>query len=759
MVCINTVKGLITLPVAKFSTPSVKKVHITHNYLKVLYYFMFAVFVSFFGAFRVKGLFIDWKSVDLKIIYILPVIFSVILCLCCFAYKYNFVENLADGIVRSGSRKLREIYSYLFLILISVLSSLFSHIVLTGAGAGSISKIIENNSVRVFADIGAGFVTVLLCLVFLSCFLEILKRVEYQRTILTDVLPFLSLVIVSNILAFYYVKSEKVLFYWDNLGYWMIGQNMSDLLFGDINSFIKNVYNSILSNDYNYLPIVPIAVIMKIFGKSRLVYILSILNVYCIPGLWLLRKAVLNICSVVNVKINRNIVYYISVLFFALIYYITFAGLVDAGGLIAIALVILLYFNGEIEPLKKNPVIGLLLGFLYLFRRWYMFWILSFIICMVFDTVIKSFKQSENYKIKKAFQDVAISLIVPLTFGGLLTLFFQPLVVDKLLLSDYSIMYSAYNFGMAKDFSQVPKFFGDIVPVLLILSVAVSIFSKEMRARAIFFAAQLTVCFLLFTRVQTHGSHHYLMYIPGIMILISFLTLNICRIKRKAVSWGLIFLIGITGVLNFVIPFHSMADIEDSVVKAVLNNIFMTQKIVPKKNGDIEEIRKLIAVLDQLSQEGNAKVGVLASSFSLNSDILAYFEMSLGMPEREWKHRSYLVTGPTVDQRSKTPFWLFECDYVLLGEPPLYHLDPKDQKVVTVPTYKILQGHGFGKAFEKMDYSFKLQEGNVIYIYKRVRDVSNEEAQELAEVFHKYYPLLPQQYPPNALQIVSDKSF
>lgn len=132
--------------------------------------------------------------------------------------------------------------------------------------------------------------------------------------------------------------------------------------------------------------------------------------------------------------------------------------------------------------------------------------------------------------------------------------------------------------------------------------------------------------------------------------------------------------------------------------------------------------------------------------------------MSLGMPEEDWKQRLYLITGPTVDQRSKTPFWLFECDYVVLGDPPLYHLNPEDQRVVVIPTNKILQGDGFGQAFEKLEYSFKLKDGSVIYIYKRVRDVSQEEAQDLAEEFHNLYPLLPQQYPPNAPQVISNRT-
>lgn len=724
---------------------------------KTLYYVLFAVFVSFFGAYRIKGLFIDWLSIDLGLFHLLPVVFILILCGTYLAIRNNYGEILVGKIVGAKCKEFQQKkinFAYICLIIISFLSSLFSYKVLTFKGAGTISSRIPDNLVRVFSDIGSGFVFALLCLLLLSSFLGIVRTADYHRVSVKGIFPFLIVVIIANMLAVYYITSEKVVYCWDNLGYWIVSQSMSDLLFSDFYSFMESVNNSILTSDYNYLPIVPICVIMKVFGKSRLVYILSILNVYFIPCLWFLRITILHILSAVNIKLNKNIIYYIIMLFFPLIIFITFAGFVDAGGLIIIALTILLYLKKGIDPLQKSFAIGFLLALLYLFRRWYMFWIISFIICVFVNAVIEAMKQTENNKFKELIHRVGMVLIIPLAFGGLLTLAFQPLVVNKLLLSNYSDMYSAYNFGLSKDLGQIIKYFGAIVPILSILSLIVSIFIKEMRSKIIFFAAQIVICFLIFTRVQTHGAQHYLMYIPGMMIVMSYLLSSICRIKKKAISWGLIFLVGIMSVLNFSIPFFGTADIKNIAIRTVFNNgLFVTQKIIPRKRTDIKELQNLLNALDQLSQEGNVKIGLLASSFSLNSDTFAYFEMSLGMPESDWKKRPYIVSGSTVDQRSTTPFWLFDCDYVVLGNPPQYHLNPKDQMVVVLPTNNILQVVGFGKAFKKLDNSFKLENDSLVYIYKRIRSVSQVEAQELADQFHNLYPLLPQQYPPLAPQV------
>ena len=144
------------------ATPSAKTVHIRHSFFKVLYYLLFSIFVSFFGAYRIKGLFIDWKSFHLELRYILPLIFLLSMCICYFAYKNNFVENLVNGIVGDRGRKLKHVYTYIFMIFISFLTSLFSHGILTDAGAGTISNIIQDNEVRVLSNIGSGFFAVCL---------------------------------------------------------------------------------------------------------------------------------------------------------------------------------------------------------------------------------------------------------------------------------------------------------------------------------------------------------------------------------------------------------------------------------------------------------------------------------------------------------------------------------------------------------------------------------------------------------------------
>lgn len=725
--------------------------------LKTLYYLLFTGFVSFFGAYRIKMLLADWKSMDIDLIYLLPITFILLLCGSYFAHSGNFVENLIIDIGKSENKPSKIKHTnilYAVLIILSFLFGYMFHELLTLTGKGITINIISSSLIRYLIDIGSGFFLLLLCILAISSFISVAGMFEYKRPSVKSIILFLFLVATANIVAVYYIASTKTVYYWDNVGYWIISQQMSDMLFTNVQGYIDSLYKSILTSDYNNLPVVPISIIMKFFGKSRLVYILSILNVYYVPVLWFLRKAILQFLSELDTKVNKELIYYISFLFFPIVLFVTFAGFVDAGGLIIISLVILIYFKESNNPLQKSFFLGLILALLYLFRRWYMFWIISFIACTVIHTVIKCILHRKNLNTREKLEHLSSILILPITFGSLLTLFFQPLVVNKLLLANYSAMYSAYDFGISKDFYQIMKYFGIIVPILSLLSVAASLTVKSARTKVIFLASQIIICFTIFTRVQTHGSQHYLMYVPGIMILIAFLTGWVSMFKKQAIALSLVILIGIMGAFNSTLSFFDTLNIDNTFLKTAFNaGFFATQRIIPVRRGDMQELQNLLSTIDQLSQEGSKKIGVLASSFTFNIDVLKNLEMSLGIPEKDWKRRPYLASSTTVDQRSTTPFWLFGCDYVVLGDPPQYHLNPNDQMVVVLPTNNILNGIGFGRAFKRLDYSFKLDKGNTIYIYERIRNVSQEEAQSLAEEFHKLYPQLPNQYPPTAPKV------
>ena len=89
----------------------------------------------------------------------------------------------------------------------------------------------------------------------------------------------------------------------------------------------------------------------------------------------------------------------------------------------------------------------------------------------------------------------------------------------------------------------------------------------------------------------------------------------------------------------------------------------------------------MIRYLDSLGAKG-LHVGLLASSFTLNQDMLLHSEASLSLPRVSDTPRSYLVYLPDVDQRDGWSDALFKCDILAVADPPQTHLGEENQAVM-----------------------------------------------------------------------------
>ncbi|MBQ8300995.1 MAG: hypothetical protein IJX57_03430, partial [Clostridia bacterium] len=149
-------------------------------------------------------------------------------------------------------------------------------------------------------------------------------------------------------------------------------------------SFWKNVYNSISQLDYNHVAGLPSALIVKIFGESRLAYVLGLVNMYLLPSfavVYLLAK---------KVSKAPKIAPAITILLNPVMMFLAFNGFVDIGGLLMCLLCFNLYYtkNGRESGFWRYIVIGILLVAMIIWRRWYAFFAVSFVTAMLADCVL-----------------------------------------------------------------------------------------------------------------------------------------------------------------------------------------------------------------------------------------------------------------------------------------------------------------------------------------------------------------------------------
>jgi hypothetical protein len=116
-------------------------------------------------------------------------------------------------------------------------------------------------------------------------------------------------------------------------------------------------------------------------------------------------------------------------------------------------------------------------------------------------------------------------------------------------------------------------------------------------------------------------------------------------------------------------------------------------------------------------------VFVAASSHTINDDVVARVERSLfGGSARRLK----VLATPALDSADVYPLeTLLQADYVVLVHPFQHHLPPEEQRVVKVALDLFDEGRDLARDFEPMEGAYRLEDGAVATVRRRIRPTSD----------------------------------
>lgn len=490
--------------------------------------------------------------------------------------------------------------------------------------------------------------------------------------------------------AVVYTLLSRTVYFWDDSTYWDISTMLAEkpLNFG----FIRDVYNSVCTSDYNYVAAVPIALLLKIFGTSRVAYIAVITALYLIPSQILIYK----LCE--RLSKAANVAFLCTVFSVPSMVYITSIGFIDISGVLVALGCYYLYIDDK-RGVLKSALLGILLTLIMVIRRYFAFFSVSFIAVMITEVIL----------FKKNKKNAAVTLIA---CAGVLVIFFYPFLVN-ILLKDYGTLYSGYKYDIMTDLKLVTRYYGALFILSIFTAVVVSVIRK--RTENIIFAfLQMIVCFLMFISTQTHGQQHLLLYVaPVTVIVIS----GINFITKRTVFVGMCIL----SAANLISPCISRQQPQNiQEIKSI--SYFPSYSVKPKTRSDIYEIFALKAKLDEYIPE-NKKCGILASSFTVNSSILENVTESLN--KKETREDTYITSLPEVDSRD---YWrleeLYNVDYILVATPAQTHLANGEQTIIEEAVKSFEANTDVALSFAKAE-GFDANVGSVKFkLYARVEEVS-----------------------------------
>lgn len=542
----------------------------------------------------------------------------------------------------------------------------------------------------------------------------------------TALLGILFAVVLVNSLVTWHVLTEKTVYYWDYSYYWTSAVDLAHRF-----SSLPLVWNEVtksLSTDYNYTPIILIALVMHIFGDSRLVYDLAILNLYVLPTIaifiYLFSKAIK--------RQKRDSAFVISaftlLLLLPSVLIPVLEGLPDIFGLLPVSVFLLVLhktrafsgFDSKVLPL------GALLFFVLISRRWYVFWVVGAAVGLA-ATVIFILLQKRKWKLDKEFIRLlkwpvingVLLLAVAISLLALLT----PYVLEAYR-TDYGDMYDAYRIGSkASSVNSAILYFGLSALLLSAAGYLLSFTNKKLKhmvSASVFFAVSAVTTFILFVSVQGFVAHHYYLMLPaiayGLLVLVhSLLAVNSAH--SRLISLCVVIFSVILAVYAFVAPIKYSKHLQ----------YVAGQTWRPTVRNDIETLKLIVDDIE--SADEASTIYVTSSSNILNSEILA----NVNQP-REPRNPKILEAA-SLDKRDGFPKNFFAADYVIVTTPAQVHL-PTGQMVVTVLNEAVLAGKASNLSRVK---TYTIDKNVKIFVYKRTAPYNQEFVDYMSSIFEKSY--------------------
>jgi len=545
----------------------------------------------------------------------------------------------------------------------------------------------------------------------------------------------------------YWSESQtSFVYYWDFRNYWSRTEYLYErMASGSWSEAAHDIVRSVWT-DYSMLPAVAPALLSLIVGyPGRLVYSLAVALLYVVPAFLMVGYLAQRLLGDEPVRGSRR-GYWLAVsalapLFGLPVYLgVALSQMPDIGGVVVFVGGILLVWRlAEVVAMsgagvrvwppdgavvRTSLAVGLVLCAMFLFRRWYVFAAAGAGVggALLIGYDIWRRRDERQLILGRA---VIAAVVVGATVLSLLAWVMFEWARD-LEGHRYSSLYSSY----ARPLDAVAKSFVSTFGVG-VLSVALSFYvmgrSLRLDGRLLFVVVTASiVSAALFLQVQGPSVQHYYLLMPllgaGLAGIARALTARGGAIGGLAFGSGLALLgvmvtesAGAGGWFRVIVPgFESW---------------------LPKQQAGAAELKRMGEWL--LSPDNRARrFCVLASSVRVNQSLVSeLWQIDPAVHKRALADR--MVVLGDVDSRDGAPWVsLRQCELVLVGWPPQTHLPPGEQYSVVLPAVDLVGRAGIGVAFEKLPETFVMEEVRIL-VFRRIRELTEEEYQGLVERFHR----------------------
>lgn len=349
---------------------------------------------------------------------------------------------------------------------------------------------------------------------------------------------------------------------------------------------------------------------------------------------------------------------------------------------------------------------------LVLTRRWYLYFVVAYYALYGLDVVLQGVilcvkgKRAEGGKI-------LLRLVLFAAASCVCALLLLMPMVKHILEFDYAARYAAYQGGsfLFDLTSQLWYRLTAQLPIL-VLGVVMGLLKRKSRSETAHLFLSLLLATLLFTRVQSMGSHHMLMLMPAYLSLlilgVALLTRNLSGFRIcKLMLCALLILMGIfTSLVAYDLSAYMLPD---SLQKALSpNEEFYSRRDALNDRSDFDGIRAISNWIDVHCAEGEIAY-VIPHDGLYNPDLFRNVNLPVLTLHRK------IAFGFSVVGTHPFPMQLFEAKYVLTSDPfPTVQSDYEAAQRLNALFLREKDG------YYELRETFDMGNGTTFYVYERV---------------------------------------
>lgn len=538
----------------------------------------------------------------------------------------------------------------------------------------------------------------------------------------------LSLCVTLTVVAVY-VRHERAIYCWDFSGYQVYTEQLVEFWFNfpgtipaKVLGLLAETWHSTGVGQYNYIPSLILFPFLCVFGRNRLIYIMSISICYLIPF-----ALVLGAIASRLMPSRPKHAFWVTVLLTLMTpaaLLPTLRGYVDTGGAVLLCSATWIYLcDMRLARLRSILLIGILIAAAILFRRTLAVSSLSCLAAMFMQSILLSVMMPEEesrgiwVRVLRSTLRLAFIVLIMVATIAVLALPFITFHWGK----NYFSLYSSNKLPLATLIETVGLKYGWMTWGLLVVGFFWGIAAQVLdRAVASFILLQgvcVLVCWIFV--IGYLGIHHTLGITPIVPLGLAALCMTSwSRLKApwRAISLTAFVMYCMLNLFAGLAPADTVSEITnrlDTLVSRIVNRFDVVQdaiSLLAENNGplhyeDRDEILRLLNYLRNLDPSG--PIYVAASSPMLNMGIVQ--NADLLSPESK---RLDFLEGSELDSRDPNPIdQLVRARYVLIAYPPQYHKAPEHQKVVRAVVELFSQDSEFAKDFVRLPVSFEFSQG------------------------------------------------